>query len=952
MHLSPRYLTAPNFPSALSPNAWTFLRLRKLPTYVWFTSSVTFPLNWKAHRVTSRTLTRVGLHHSIGQVFAQPHRSKKTFRTSLLPSIAQLRSTRLTTPKASEPLTPLHPAVTWTLDYLASSTNHELLGFLPRKRAGGETSNPIPLKDDNPIVRRRARRKARFPSPKQSSVSQRFTLFKAFLHRKHFDGSWSITNYSDRKLALPHPTKIRRISRKTRSRPRFKPYHFMGLVFPNRVLARSPFRHFSKFLLAFASRQRKRVSNTLRDAPIHRFNLLPSRPYSNSGLFKNKINYTLQRRLPRRIKNKVRWGSYRNWVVKIRNRHFANEVAQVSVLNSSFCDSFITTPFSKSPGISTTVSSLPHLSSQGSPVKSYVLLRKTGGTLKVRVQFALLGAIQCAEERTPKSGKFSVTITSRKQLRLFYSHLAARQLAVLLRTWTTLAKAAQFRNTYLRSELGIRLTRTQRKANTVLVRALENVEPLHFPVPTTKHWQFSQFSATHLQPTLPAERILTSIRGPFKEQPDASLFKNYSNLYAVPNKAEPVRKVFAAPEHFANQLRTFLRRSTLPQIQMQLSTAINPLRAGLQLPKFRSYSHQVSTLTGESRMRLTPTHSRTFRRSLFFFLNLLVSVTPSSLDLVASRLSFKPAFRCRVFPDANLIKVAVFRRLNKQKFLFRSRELLFNDPTAITSYRDYSRKKLSSSRIMSPRNPLLASYAQTTLASKQTHLAYMRMHELERRKPKKVKIQRVRFKPGYGRIWRTARNSIREIANLPARYQYRLTPKLHWLYLQTRRTSKNYTAIGLDYLLMSSHFLPDFWCVRQSFSTQSIFLNGNVATNSNIKVFVNDLVQLAVNLKFYVVLKWIKNWSQNKRNRVNKVFYRKFKPSGTNKDYKFARPLPTWFFDLQFTHRSIPQNVEVDFFTLSIFVVHDKLTLDLSEPTRANLYDSPALNMYNWKYIT
>ena len=42
----------------------------------------------------------------------------------------------------------------------------------------------------------------------------------------------------------------------------------------------------------------------------------------------------------------------------------------------------------------------------------------------------------------------------------------------------------------------------------------------------------------------------------------------------------------------------------------------------------------------------------------------------------------------------------------------------------------------------------------------------------------------------------------------------------------------------------------------------------------------------------------------------------------------------------------------VSFFTLSIFVIHDKLSSDPTEPIRANLYDSSILNMYNWKYIT
>ena len=70
------------------------------------------------------------------------------------------------------------------------------------------------------------------------------------------------------------------------------------------------------------------------------------------------------------------------------------------------------------------------------------------------------------------------------------------------------------------------------------------------------------------------------------------------------------------------------------------------------------------------------------------------------------------------------------------------------------------------------------------------------------------RITRIRFKPGYGRIWRNARRSVQEIVNVYAKYQYRLTPRIQRLYFATRRmSSPNY--LTLEYSLMATQFSFD-----------------------------------------------------------------------------------------------------------------------------------------------
>lgn len=55
---------------------------------------------------------------------------------------------------------------------------------------------------------------------------------------------------------------------------------------------------------------------------------------------------------------------------------------------------------------------------------------------------------------------------------------------------------------------------------------------------------------------------------------------------------------------------------------------------------------------------------------------------------------------------------------------------------------------------------------------------------------------------------------------------------------------------------------------------------------------------------------------------MNKIFYRKLKPSSFNRYIKTVRALPTWFFTLAFAYGDVPKCFELDYFTLSTFVVY------------------------------
>ena len=420
-----------------------------------------------------------------------------------------------------------------------------------------------------------------------------------------------------------------------------------------------------------------------------------------------------------------------------------------------------------------------------------------------------------------------------------------------------------------------------------------------------------------------------------------------------------------------------LQSSLLTRLLSYPSSYYKPLNtaAGLILPTRTSQS-VTSVLLPPAKSRslpsafISPSHSNRFSRSLFFF---TVSTVSRMTDILP-RGSFRPkmrrsSIRFLVFPDANAFKVAVFRRLNRQKLLTNARFDAFNaiSRTGATSAHhkttlDHNKREFLSNQPINY-SRLRWSFANSAGLRMNTDKGWKLNAFRLARTPlctnnsrPDVRIRRIRFKPGYGRIWRTARESVREILNMPHRYQYRLTPKLQKHYFVYRQRSlppqERGTTLTLEYALMTCHFAPDIWYVNTLSETFSVFLNGSGESNLGAWLFRGDFIQLAVSLKFYMASRWIKNWSMLKQQRVNKLFYRKFRPSETNRHIRFARTLPNWFFGIKYTYCSIPKCFEVDFFTLSIFLLYGRVEWESPTPRRLYQLDTTITNMYNWKYIT
>lgn len=357
-----------------------------------------------------------------------------------------------------------------------------------------------------------------------------------------------------------------------------------------------------------------------------------------------------------------------------------------------------------------------------------------------------------------------------------------------------------------------------------------------------------------------------------------------------------------------------------------------------------------------------PKYTFTFTSSPFFFLNYsLIALTRTSdvVELVNPRRSHATYL---VFPDSDSVKATIFRRLNRQKSLFQNRRELLT-----TFYKRYNKKKSQGFLLNSPQGILTTNLSSSFSGLQRSPLfigndtplySIHRLNGLMRRErlPSVTpRIRRIRFKPGYGRIWRTARKSIKEILNLSVRYQYRLTPKLQRLYYRNRQASQTYSSLTLGFALLAGRFAFDRKTICDLLASSNVFLNGSVCQNLTIHLFINDFIQLLVNAKFYLVLRLLRAGMLARRYRLNRIFYRKITTINYQKYYKtpkMSRNLPNVFFDLQYLHGDIPKYFEVDYFSLSMFVVQDQADCANLLPRQSFVHNPLTLNMYNWKYIT
>ena len=837
-----------------------------------------------------------------------------------------------------------HYIPTWTTHALASAESHKVLGLLPVYVFRGTSTSLYPNYNFKLTYKKKYYRVKRGGVAKVMLTYRRLNLFRKYMRSKI-----DMSNFDADQFLIVQ--KRMKLSRRLRNRkilmkplPRFKPYKYLKIELPPRSFEQLPITH----LMQFSQTSFSKTSQPFRS---HRRKSRLGLERSFSPIPKLQSFFNLfHRRLPRRLQTKFRWRRYRTArKTKFRTRRnlYSYSNLLTSILPRAQLAHLATNLVTRSGQFRTPFYKHPYLSCQTG-------FETTRSKFKSKFKFTLPRSRerkQYIRHCFRRIGLFLDSKTLLNRVKRLIRQICVRQIALVSRSIRLVGSYAKLRPSYL---IRLRFFYIRRRNRRIQIWVKKRIVRHRFykkrvlsrPTVIKKGFiKSTNLDWTRIKLT-PRARYQTGELKSNSPLPQIKLSSLYAVTSVLRNRIHK-RFTFQAPSTLVNEkfylgsLRTSIKLKQLtyyPYYNQQLTTKLQPF--------------EVVLPTAPDVIRIYPTHSFTFKRSAFFFTNLILRPTPTQLDLIASRPISSPSFDYNVFPDANLIKVEAFRRLNRQKNLFNRRHLMFNSfkSAKLPPLKKTLTNKSPNARI----NPYSTQYSTTKSPSVFRHSMsfYKNTRVFSKNRYQPIKIQRVRFKPGYGRIWRKGRSSIREIVNIPVRYQYRLTPKVHWLYLQDRKYVKSHTPPTLDYLLLASYLIPDFWSLNEIMNAKLLYLNGSVVQNANLKVFVNDFIQITVSLHFYITLKWLRVWSETRQNRVNRVFYSKYRPSGTNRNYKFARPLPSWFFDLKLAYRSIPQIVEVDFFTLSLFVLYDKQPWDQTDPVRANLYDSTSLNMYNWKYIT
>ena len=216
------------------------------------------------------------------------------------------------------------------------------------------------------------------------------------------------------------------------------------------------------------------------------------------------------------------------------------------------------------------------------------------------------------------------------------------------------------------------------------------------------------------------------------------------------------------------------------------------------------------------------------------------------------------------------------------------------------------------------------------------------------------RIRRIKFKPGYSRIWRKARTSLQTLMFLKFRYQHRLTRYLHRFYriILWSDVHRSASAISLHTLLVRSRFTCDTSWGLELLSNDFVYLNGFLVNNPRVGLFKGDLLQLLVHIKFYIVYKWQKNLTIIKKARLKKFAKIKFKPKTTRMGADRNYTYPNWILTLKFLESDVPSYAEVDYFTLSLFIVYNPFLLNHYYNYDEDFVVPKVIRSYNWKYVT
>lgn len=110
---------------------------------------------------------------------------------------------------------------------------------------------------------------------------------------------------------------------------------------------------------------------------------------------------------------------------------------------------------------------------------------------------------------------------------------------------------------------------------------------------------------------------------------------------------------------------------------------------------------------------------------------------------------------------------------------------------------------------------------------------------------KDLKFNRIKFKPGYQRQWRSARTALKDLLGLKLTYQTQLTRYLVRFFRKTS-TSLIKNELNIKVVFIYAGLVPDVTTFNLFFSSNIIFVNGYLPLTKNIVCVPSDLIQIII----------------------------------------------------------------------------------------------------------
>lgn len=115
-----------------------------------------------------------------------------------------------------------------------------------------------------------------------------------------------------------------------------------------------------------------------------------------------------------------------------------------------------------------------------------------------------------------------------------------------------------------------------------------------------------------------------------------------------------------------------------------------------------------------------------------------------------------------------------------------------------------------------------------------------------------IKIPRIKFKPGYQKLWRRYREALKESLGVKFIYQKQLTRYLVKFFRKTTTYTFSQDELKLSRILISSKLLPDLYSTRLFLGYNLIFINGYPAHTGDELTLVGDFIQLELSTTYYI----------------------------------------------------------------------------------------------------